>query len=47
MFDHTTQTRAWLAELAAINAQIEACGIPTPSPTVKKRTRKLKPLWEE
>lgn len=46
MFDHTARTQAWLADLAAINAEIEAGGMPSPRPTTK-RTRKLKPLWEE
>lgn len=35
-----------LAELAAINATIEANGMPFP-PRVNKRARKLKLLWEE
>ena len=47
MFDHTSKTRAWLAEFAAINAEIEAYGMPAPRRTAKKRIRKLKPLWEE
>ncbi len=46
MSDHTTRTQAWLADLAAIIAEIEANGMPAPRPTTK-RARKLKPLWEE
>ena len=45
MITHTARTRAWLADLAAINADIETNGLPA-RPTAK-RTRKLKPLWEE
>ena len=48
MFDQTARTQAWLAELAAITAEIEANGMPAPAPRpAGKRTRKLKPLWEE
>ena len=46
MFDHTARTQAWREDLAAINAEIEANGMPAPRPTAK-RTRKLKPLWEQ
>jgi hypothetical protein len=46
MLTHTARTRAWLADLAAINADIETQGLPAPRP-VRKRARKLKPLWEE
>lgn len=48
MLDHPTRTRTWLAELASINAEIAAHGMPGPAPRpARKRTRKLKPLWEE
>lgn len=46
MLDHTTRTQAWLADLAAINAQIDAIGLPAQRQS-PKRARKLKPLWEE
>lgn len=46
MVDHTARIQAWLVDLAAIIAEIEAGKMPTPRPTTK-RTRKLKPLWEE
>ena len=48
MHVHTARTQAWLAELASIQAEIAAHGIPAPAPRpAGKRTRKLKPLWEE
>lgn len=48
MLDTHSRTQAWLADLAAINAEIEANGLPSPCPTARrKRNRKLKPLWEE
>ena len=47
MLDHTARTQAWLADLAAINAEIEANGMPIPHRPERKRARKLKPLWEE
>ena len=47
MFDHTARTLAWVAEFAAIKAEIEAYGMPAPRPRTAKRNRKLKPLWEE
>ena len=48
MLDHTIRTRNWLADLANINAEIEAHGMPAPAPRAAgKRARKLKPLWEE
>lgn len=46
MIDQTARTHIWLAELAAIKAEIEANGMPVPPPS-RKRSRKLKPLWEE
>ena len=46
MLDHTARTQAWLADLAAIIAEIGAKDLPTPHPA-RKRARKLKPLWEE
>ncbi len=43
----TARTQAWLLDLAKIQAEIAAHGMPeAPRPT-RKRTRKLKPLWEE
>ncbi|WP_156407241.1 hypothetical protein [Sphingomonas sp. Root720] len=47
MLDQTTRTQAWIAELAAIVAEIDANGMPAPRPTTAKRTRKPKPFWEE
>ena len=47
MLDQTARIQTWLAELAAINAEIEANGVPTPPRPARKRARKLKPLWEE
>jgi len=46
MLDQSVRTRAWLMDLAAINAEIDAAGLPTPR-RARKRARKLKPLWEE
>jgi len=46
MHTHTTRTRAWLLDLAAINAEIEAQGAPAGRPAAKRK-RKRKPLWEE
>jgi hypothetical protein len=47
MLDQTARTQAWLADFAAINAEIEANGLPLPQRTARKRARKRKPLWEE
>lgn len=48
MLDHHIRTHAWLADLKAINAEIEASGLPSPpGSTARRRRRKLKPLWEE
>lgn len=47
MLDQTARTQAWLADLAAINAEIEANGLPVLQRPERKRARKLKPLWEE
>ena len=48
MLDHHIRTHAWLADLKAINAEIEANGLPSPpGSTARRRRRKLKPLWEE
>ena len=48
MHAHTARTQAWLVELASIQAEIAAHGMPAPAPRAAgKRTRKLKPLWEE
>ena len=46
MITHTACTRGWLADLAAINTEIETNGLPAPRPA-GKRARKLKPLREE
>jgi hypothetical protein len=48
MHVQTARTQAWLAELASIQAEIAAHGMPEPAPPpAVKRMRKLKPLWEE
>lgn len=47
MLDQTARTQAWLADLAAINTEIEANGVPVPPRPARKRARKLRPLWEE
>ena len=47
MLDQTARTQAWLAEIVAINAEIEANGLPVIQRPARKRARKLKPLWEE
>jgi hypothetical protein len=46
MLDHTARTQAWLSDLAAMIAEIDAHGVPTPRRRAR-RSRKLKPLWEE
>lgn len=46
MHDHTARTRAWLADLAAINSEIETSGVPSPRPFFR-RVRKPRPFWEE
>jgi len=46
MVDQTPRTKAWLADLAAIIAEVEIKEVPSPSVT-RKRRRTLKPLWEE
>ena len=43
----TARTQAWLAELASIQAEIAIHGMPAAPRPAYKRTRKLKPLWEE
>lgn len=43
----TARTQAWLAELASIQAEIAINGMPAAPRPARKRTRKLKPLWEE
>lgn len=46
MFEQTPRTQAWLADLAMIVAEMDAG--PALSPRLpRKRSRKLKPLWEE
>lgn len=47
MLDQTARTQAWLADFAAIKAEIEANGLLLPQRSARKRTRKRKPLWEE
>ncbi len=48
MHTQTARTQAWLAEIASIQAEIAAHGMPAPAPrAASKRARKLKPLWEE
>lgn len=46
MVDQTARTQAWLADLAAIINEMEIEEVP-PLRDVRKRSRKLKPLWEE
>ncbi len=46
MLEQTPRTQAWLADLAMIVAEMDAGARPTPR-LPRKRTRKLKPLWEE
>ena len=44
----TARTQAWLVEFASIQAEIAAHGMPALAPRPgRRRTRKLKPLWEE
>lgn len=40
------RTRAWLVDLARINADIEVHGLPAPK-VASRRSRKCKPWWEE
>jgi hypothetical protein len=47
MHTQTARTQVWLMELASIQAEIGAHGMPKPPRPAAKRTRKLKPLWEE
>jgi hypothetical protein len=48
MCNQLDRTLAWVAELANIQAEIAAKGIPAPATrTVRTRRRELKPLWEE
>ena len=46
MLDQTTRTQAWLADLAAIIAEMDTNRLPSPR-IARKRARRLKPLWEE
>ncbi len=46
MLNPPARTQAWLADLAAIIAELDANALPYPRPT-RKRARNLKPLWEE
>ncbi|MDJ0275991.1 hypothetical protein QLH51_04125 [Sphingomonas sp. 2R-10] len=47
MHTQTARTQSWLAELASIQAEIEALGMPEAPRPARKRNRKFKPLWEE
>jgi hypothetical protein len=48
MHVQTARIQAWLADFAIIQAEIALHGMPAPAPRpTRKRTRKLKPLWEE
>lgn len=48
MYGQTACTQAWLVEFASIQAEVATHGMPAPAPrSAGKRTRKLKPLWEE
>lgn len=47
MLDQTARTQAWLADLAALNVELDADGLRTPQRPVRRRARKRKPLWEE
>lgn len=46
MREQTPRDQAWLTDLAAIVAEIDASAPSTPR-LPRKRNRKLKPLWEE
>lgn len=46
MVDQTARTQAWLADLAAIIDEMEDKAV-SPLRVVRKRSRKLKPVWEE
>jgi hypothetical protein len=46
MLTQSDRTWAWLADLVRIIAEVEADGPPPPRPA-RKRSRKLRPLWEE
>lgn len=48
MLNQINRNTAWLADLAVINAQIEAHGMPAQAPrSTAKRGRIRTPLWEE
>lgn len=48
MLNDHARNRIWLLDLAAINAEIDASGVPSPTRRARRnRARKLKPLWEE
>lgn len=47
MLDTTARTRAWLADLATINAEIARKGLPSPTRPTTRRARKAEPWWEE
>ena len=46
MLDQTARTQAWLTDFAAMVAELDVRGFCSPR-TVRRRARKLKPLWEE
>ena len=46
MLEQTPRTQAWLADLAMIVAEMDAVSHAIPR-LLRKRNRKLKPLWEE
>lgn len=47
MHTRPARAQAWLADLASIQAEIAARDADSCNPGAGKRTRKLKPLWEE
>lgn len=47
MQTQTARTQAWLADLAKIQAEIDRHGMPEAPRRARKRSRKLKPLWDE
>ena len=47
MLDRTARIQAWLADLAALNAELDTPGLQRPQRPTRRRARKYKPLWEE
>lgn len=47
MQTQTARTQAWPADLAKIQAEIDRYGMPEAPRRARKRSRKLKPLWDE